>query len=77
MNTTLDQLRPGERAKIKTIDAEGAMQQRILEMGLIPGMDVEVVRTAPLGDPIEVTVMSYHLSLRKSEAAFVAVERSQ
>jgi len=52
----------------------GPLHQRLLEMGLFEGTDVEVVRFAPLGDPMEILVQGYHLSLRKSEAALVEVE---
>ena len=70
---TLDQLRTGERANVITVTGEGAVHQRLLEMGVVGGMEVEVVRFAPLGDPMEIEVCGYHLLLRKAEAAMVAV----
>ena len=77
---TLDQLKPGERARVKEcrLDralGQSALHQRLCEMGFVPGADVRVVRLAPFGDPMEVELYGYHLSLRKSEAALVEVER--
>lgn len=70
---TLDRLAPGERARIARIDAEPGITRRLMELGLVPGTDVEMVRTAPLGDPIEVAVRGLHLSLRRSEAGHIHV----
>jgi Fe2+ transport system protein FeoA len=68
---TLNQLRPGERGTVSGLSGEGAIHQRLQEMGVIEGADVELVRVAPMGDPIEILVQGYHLSLRRAEAAFV------
>jgi Fe2+ transport system protein FeoA len=73
MPQTLDQLNIGASAKITDVQGEPALQQRLLEMGLIPGTEVKIVRFAPLGDPIEIKVMGYSLSLRRSEARHVQV----
>ena len=70
---TLDQLRPGVSATITRLTAAGAIGQRLSEMGLIVGAAVKVVRTAPLGDPLEIELQDYHLSLRKVEARTVEV----
>jgi Fe2+ transport system protein FeoA len=70
---TLDSLVPGQRALIETIEGPPTILQRLLEMGLTEGEEVELVRRAPLGDPLEIRVRSYELSLRKTEAALVAV----
>lgn len=70
----LSELRVGETARIVAVDGSGAILQRILELGLLPGKEVRLVRVAPLGDPIEIRVMGYNLSLRKSEAALIRVE---
>jgi len=69
---TLRDLKPGERGTITgwSQDAPG----RLLEMGMLPGAVVEVVRLAPLGDPIDLKVRGYHLSIRKQEADMVRVE---
>lgn len=71
---TLDKLRPGQRAVVAMLKGSGVIHQRLLEMGLIEGSSVEVVRLAPLGDPMEILVQDYHLSLRKSEAALVELQ---
>ncbi len=67
----LDQLRPGQRGRITAIQGEDALVQRLMEMGLFEGEEVEVVSLAPLGDPIEIRLGDYRLSLRRSEAARV------
>lgn len=71
---TLDQLRPKETGVIAALRGEGSLQQRMLEMGVTDGAEIEVLRYAPLGDPMEIYVRGFHLSLRKSEAAFVEME---
>ncbi len=71
---TLNQLEPGERATIVKVGGEGPVRRRILDMGVVKGADIEVVRVAPLGDPIEFRIKGYNLSLRKSEAQNVQVE---
>ncbi|MCC6798117.1 MAG: ferrous iron transport protein A [Candidatus Hydrogenedentes bacterium] len=70
---TLDQLKPGDSAVVGLLKGDGAVHQRLLEMGVIEGAGVEVVRMAPLGDPMEIIVQGYHLSLRKAEAALVSL----
>ena len=71
---TLNQLKPGERATIIKVKGEGPVRRRILDMGVVTGADIEVVRVAPLGDPVEFRVKGYNLSLRKSEAQNIQVE---
>lgn len=71
--TTLDQLRLGQRAAITAVEGNDAIMQRLLEMGLIDGEELEVIAFAPLGDPIEIQLRDYRLSLRRSEAARVQV----
>ena len=70
---TLDQLKPGDTGTVESLRGDGAIHQRLLEMGVIEGAGVEVVRMAPLGDPMEIIVQGYHLSLRKAEAALVSL----
>ncbi|MGC9317981.1 MAG: DtxR family transcriptional regulator [Armatimonadota bacterium] len=72
--TTLDRLCPGDRARVLRLSGQAGIRRRIMDMGLTPGAEVEVERLAPLGDPIEIEVRGYHLSLRKREAAQIAVE---
>jgi ferrous iron transport protein A len=74
MTTNLAKLAPGEKGRILSIGAIGPMKRRLMDMGLLPGEEVKVQKVAPLGDPIEITVKSYSLSLRKSEAEGIAVE---
>jgi ferrous iron transport protein A len=71
---TLDQMRPGQRGRITAIDGDDSLVQRLMEMGLLEGEQVEVVSFAPLGDPMEVRLGDYRLSLRRVEAARVHVE---
>lgn len=71
---TLDMIGPGKKAKIVAVDGDVAIKKRITEMGLTRGSVVEVERVAPLGDPMDIKVRGYRLSLRKEEASRVAVE---
>ena len=71
---TLRDLKPGETAKVGAINAEGAFKRRIMDMGITTGVSIKLVKVAPLGDPVEVTVRGYQLSLRKDEAASIQVE---
>lgn len=66
----------GGRATILDLDGERGLVQRLLEMGLTDGEEVEVIRFAPLGDPMEIRVRGYNLSLRRSEAAAILVQAS-
>jgi ferrous iron transport protein A len=74
MTTNLAKLAPGGRGRITAVGAIGPMKRRLMDMGVLPGVEVEVQKVAPLGDPIEVRIRSYSLSLRKSEAEGIAVE---
>ena len=70
---TLDEMKVGDTAKIVRLNGEGAVKRRIMDMGLTKGTAVTVRKVAPLGDPIELTVRGYELSIRKDEAAKVEV----
>jgi Fe2+ transport system protein FeoA len=70
----LSNLKPGQRGKVISIELPGANKGRIMEMGLTAGVTVEVIRYAPLGDPMELKVRGGHLSLRKSDAAGIRVQ---
>lgn len=70
---TLRHLAIGQKAKILKIQAKSELKKRFLEMGLIPESIVEVERIAPLGDPIDVRIKGYHLSLRKEDADSIVV----
>ena len=67
-------LKPGEKGKVIKVIGEGSMYRRILDMGIVKGVEIEVERMAPLGDPVEIIVRGYHLSLRKEEAACIIIE---
>ena len=71
---TLKEVKPGSTVKVVKISGEGAVKRRIMEMGLSKGIEVFVRKVAPLGDPVEVTVRDYELSLRKADAELVEVE---
>lgn len=66
--TTLDQLRPGDERRVARVNAAGPTAQRLAEMGLLEGTVVRLVRVAPLGDPLEIELHGYFLSLRKADA---------
>lgn len=70
---TLDQLTVGKRAVIKAVGGEGALRRRLLDLGLTPYTPVMIRRIAPLGDPIEINIRGYELTLRKSEAKAIEV----
>ncbi len=72
---TLRDVPVGELARVKKLSGEGAIKRHIMDMGITKGVEVFVRKVAPLGDPLEVTVRGYELSLRKSEAENVLVER--
>lgn len=71
---TLRQTRVGEDATVVKLHGEGAVKRRIMDMGITKGVSVHVRKVAPLGDPIEVTVRGYELSLRKADADMIDVE---
>lgn len=70
----LSDLKRGEKGRIVKIGGKGSVHRRLLDMGLVSGSEVEMERVAPLGDPIEIKVKGYNLSLRKEEAAGIQVE---
>lgn len=71
---TLKQAKIGETVKVVKLHGEGAVKRRIMDMGLTKGIEVKVRKVAPLGDPIELTVRGYELSLRKADAEMIEVE---
>ncbi len=71
---TLDQLTSGQPATVRKITGKGAIRRRLMDMGLVRGVSIEMLKAAPMGDPVEYLVRGYHLSLRKSEAALVEIE---
>ncbi len=71
---TLKETKPGVTVRVTKIGGGGPVKRRIMEMGITKGVDVFVRKVAPLGDPVEVTVRGYELSLRKSDAQLIEVE---
>ena len=71
---TLKEVKIGETVKVTKIGGQGAVKRRIMDMGLTKGVEVYVRKVAPLGDPIEITVRGYELSLRKADAQMIEVE---
>lgn len=74
MEKTLDKFVPGDSGTVKSLTAAGQIRRRLLDMGITPGAEIYLRKVAPLGDPIEVTVRGYELTLRKAEAANVLME---
>ena len=71
---TLKEVKIGETVKVSKINGEGAVKRRIMDMGITRGVEIYVRKVAPLGDPIEITVRGYELSIRKEEASKIEVE---
>ncbi len=71
---TLKETKVGESVKVLKLHGEGALKRRIMDMGITKGVDVHIRKVAPLGDPIEVTVRGYELSLRRADAEMIEVE---
>ena len=70
----LDEFKIGETGLIKKVEGEGRLRRRLFDMGVTPGATVYLRKKAPLGDPLEVTIRGYELTLRKSEACLVLLE---
>ncbi len=71
---TLREVKIGETVKVVKLGGEGALKRRIMDMGITKGVEIFMRKTAPLGDPVEVTVRGYELSLRKADAEIIFVE---
>lgn len=71
---TLRESKVGDTVRVVKLHGEGAVKRRIMDMGLTKGVDVQIRKVAPLGDPIEVTVRGYELSIRKADAEMIEVE---
>ena len=71
---TLREVKVGETVKVVKLNGEGAVKRRIMDMGITKGVEIFVRKVAPLGDPVEITVRGYELSLRKNDAEMVEVE---
>ena len=71
---TLRQAKVGDTVKVKKLHGEGAVKRRIMDMGITKGVEVKIRKVAPLGNPVEVTVRGYEISLRKADAEMIEVE---
>jgi ferrous iron transport protein A len=71
---TLKEVKVGQTVKVVKLQGEGAVKRRIMDMGITKGVEIYVRKVAPLGDPVEITVRGYELSLRKADAEIVVVE---
>ena len=71
---TLRSAKPGDTLKVVKINGDGALKRRVMDMGVTKGVDIYVRKVAPLGDPIEVTVRGYELSIRKADAEMIEIE---
>ena len=71
---TLRETKPGATVRVAKIEGNGPIKRRIMEMGITKGAEVYVRKVAPLGDPVEVTIRGYELSLRKGDAGLIVVE---
>lgn len=72
--STLKEAKCGETVMVKKVDGEGAVRRRIMDMGITRGCEIYVRKVAPLGDPVEVTVRGYELSLRKADAEMIILQ---
>jgi len=75
--TPLSELAPGQEATVLQVKAQGPIRRRLLEMGFIRGAHLKVEKLAPLGDPMELVIKGYHLSLRREEGACILVSRPE
>ena len=71
---TLKEVKVGETVKVKKLSGDGPVKRRIMDMGITKGVDVFIRKVAPLGDPVEVTVRGYELSLRKADSEMILVD---
>ena len=71
---TLRQVKVGDNVKVVKLHGEGAVKRRMMDMGITKGVDIHIRKVAPLGDPVEVTVRGYELSIRKADAERIEIE---
>lgn len=75
--TTVEQLPPGTSGIISSIQGKPSIRRRLMEMGVLPGSEITLMKWAPLGDPAECRIRGYRLSLRRAEAALITVEKKE
>lgn len=71
---TLHDLKPGQEGVVASIGTKGPIKRRLMDMGVTPGAEVKVIKVAPLGDPVEINIRGYELSLRKEEAQQIVMK---
>jgi len=76
MECFLGDLKPGERACVECIQGGGAIRRRMMDMGIVPGVELEVVRRAPFGGPLQVRLKGYYLAMRRGECAKIVVAKT-
>ena len=76
MERLLGDLKPGERARIERIEGGGALRRRMMDMGIVPGVEIEVVRCAPFGGPLQIRLKGYYLAMRRGECAKIKVSET-
>lgn len=74
---TINDLKPGQKGVVTRIDTKGALKRRLIDMGITPGVTVMVRKVAPLGDPIEINLRGYELTIRKEEAKTIVINASK
>lgn len=72
--STLDELNIGQKAQVARVRGGGELRRRLMDMGITQGVEIQVLKVAPMGDPIEYKLRGYHLSLRKSEASLIEIK---
>ena len=77
MERFLEDLKSGERACVKSIQGGGAIRRRMMDMGIVPGVELEVVRRAPFGGPLQVRLKGYYLAMRRGECAKIVVTETR
>ncbi len=76
MERLLGDLKPGERAIIERIEGGGALRRRMMDMGIVPGVELEVVRCAPFGGPLQIRLKGYYLAMRRGECAKIKISET-
>jgi ferrous iron transport protein A len=73
-NLTLNDLAPGIRATVRSVKGGSALSKRLMEMGVVPGVSIRIIKSAPFGDPIEIRLRGYSLAIRRNEAAAIEID---
>lgn len=73
INMTLNELPMGESGRVESVNDDGPVSRRLMEMGVVPGVSVRILKSAPFGDPIEIRLLGYNLAVRRNEAAAINI----